>query len=274
MSDAQKLAQGLHERQMQFAPDQVTVVQRDRALDRDAPRQPGVVDEQFPTTGLTSYSEKDKEMVAKLELQPDPVTAPGYTRFGKLEAKDSDFKWYQKKQAMADKADFQAWFAKNFDLMSPAQKAWAKEKYPEFYAERKKLLKKQAKNVFKLANLKLHGIEDMDDLKTTYLAETGRLDLGPLQNLMNPEQGVGDAAIQQKKFQRGLANPFLVFGKSAVGADDVTGREKQAKMFATRSGYPDTALGLTSGFPPMGTSNANVGDTQWFSYMKQAVQQI
>lgn len=272
-----RLAEGLHERQLKFAPDQVNVAagERPKDLDQVPIRAPGVMDEQFPTASLTEYEpKKDKEMVAKLQLGAE-TGVTGYTPFGKMIAKDEDFKWYQRKQAAAEKADFQRWFAANFDLMSPAQKAWAKEKYPEFYAERKKLLKAQTKNAFRLANLKLHGIEDMDDLKTSYLAETGRLDVGPLVNLMNPETAsdANMAATQQKKFVRGLANPFLVFGKSAVGASTVEGRTGQARQFEERSGYPSTTSGLTAGFPAFG-NNANQGDANWWTVMRQATSQI
>lgn len=42
--------------------------------------------------------------MAKIQLQGDEV---GYTPFGKLEARDSDFKWYQEKLAAQEAANFQ-----------------------------------------------------------------------------------------------------------------------------------------------------------------------
>ena len=47
----------------------------------------------------------DRVQEAKLQLQtPGQV---GYTPFGKLEARDEDFKWYQRKQEAVEAANFQ-----------------------------------------------------------------------------------------------------------------------------------------------------------------------
>lgn len=238
-------------------------------LSEVAPRTPGVMDEQFPTASLGAKDERDKEMMAKLTMQ-DPAN-PGYTQFGKLYAKDSDFEWLQKKKAAAEYANFQQWFAKNFDLMAPAQKKRAKELFPEFYRERKKLLKQQAKNVVRLANLKLNGVENFDDLYLQYLAETGRLDVGPLQNLLRPESTLSDltqteqAKYYQGKFQRGLLSPWRVFGEEAYPFQPnwsaVDMRQVQQGYFADRD-YArfGRQLGYESGFPPVGEAkNYNAG---------------
>ncbi len=267
----QALSAKIRNEQMKMQPDQVSMaIANDRTpeqLDRTAPRTAGVMDEQFPTAGLTSYDKRDKVMEAKLALQKEGEV--GVTPFGKLEATDADFKWAQKKQATVEAANFQKWFAKEFDLMSPAQKKRAKELYPEFYAQRKKLLKQQTKNLYDLTRIKLEGIESREDLMKTYMAETGRLDLGPLQNLMHPEQGVGSEALNQSRFHRGLANPFLVFGKEALPANQHT-RFDQAKNFANRysTGAPQ-ALGLgDQGFPPFkDTIKTNQGDAAWYTVL-------
>lgn len=271
-----RFAEKLHNEQLKFAPNQITPAAglRQVSLSQTAPRTPGVMDEQFPTASLTAYEpEKDREMVAKLQLgkAAQEAGAPiGYTPFGKMEAKKEDFDWYQRKQAAAEVANFQRWFAKEFDLMDPAQKKRAKELYPEFYAQRKKLLKQQAKNLVRLAKIKLEGIQSFNDLQTQYLAETGRLDVGPLQNLLNPEKTALGLQGQQKNFVRGLANPFLVYGKQAY-PDDQSGRDDQRKAFERRQ-YDDdatTLLGYTTGFPPMGNNEpaGNQGDEAWYKVL-------
>lgn len=271
-----RFAEQLHNEQLKFAPNQIQPAAglRQVSLSQTAPRTPGVMDEQFPTASLTAYEpEKDREMVAKLQLgqAAQEAGAPvGYTPFGKMEAKKEDFDWYQRKQAAAEVANFQRWFAKEFDLMDPAQKKRAKELYPEFYAQRKKLLKQQAKNLVRLAKIKLEGIQSFNDLQTQYLAETGRLDVGPLQNLLNPEKTALGLQGQQKNFVRGLANPFLVYGKQAY-PDDQSGRDDQRKAFERRQ-YDDdatTLLGYTTGFPPMGNNEpaGNQGDEAWYKVL-------
>lgn len=213
-------------------------------------------------------------MVAKLQLQDGAPT--GYTPFGKMIAKDEDFEWYMRKQAAAEKANFQRWFAQNFDLMSPAQKQIAKRLYPEFYRERKQLLKTQTKNLMRLAKLKLEGPQSIKDLHTQYLAETGRLDVGPLQNLLNPEQqATWSQGVSQGAFKRGLANPWLAMGKFAYEQGDTDAeRLGQSEYFAARR-YADSnrQLGFgNQGFPPFGdANNAQVGDAQWFKVLKSGL---
>lgn len=264
-----RFAEKLQTMQEKVAPDQVTVMQdrtRDQELQRNAPRTPGVQDEQFPTEDLSMADPRDKVQYAKLELQ-DP-DHPGYTKFGKLEAKDSDFEWLQKKQAALEAADFDEWFARWFDLMDPAQKKRAKELYPEFYARRKKLLKKQSRNAFDFARIKLEGIETFDDLVKTYMAETGRLDLGPMQRLMQPELGFKEKD-NTKRFQRGLANPFLIFGKEAIPAN-YKQRQVEQQMFAARTYAPEDSyakLGLRSGVDPLDTNSARGGDAAWYKQL-------
>jgi hypothetical protein len=275
------------EDQVILAPDRTEPIDgQQQNLAQAGPREPGVVDEQFPTAALGAKEpEKDKEMMTKLQMQ-DPAR-PGYTPFGKLYAKDADFEWMQRKKAAVEYADFQAWFARNFDLMSPAQKARAKELFPEFYKERKKLLKQQAKNVVRLANLKLNGVENFDDLYLQYLAETGRLDLGPVQNLLHPEavgpDGKANVAYQQAKFQRGLLSPWRVFGEEAMPwsekeTQDRT-REREQMYFAARSYDPwNKNIGYTSGFPPLGEAPSpgqagrdEVSAANWWQKLKMQV---
>lgn len=269
--------------------DQVNLAPaRAKPLEEEVPRAPNVMDEQFPTASLGAKDPRDEVQMAKLQLQEGSQT--GYTPFGKLIAKDSDFEWYQKKAAAAEAANFQQWFAKNFDMMSPAQKKRAKELYPEFYKQRKKLVKQQAKNLIRFANLKLQGPETFDDLYLQYLAESGRLDLGPLQNLLHPEQaaihvGGGEyralneaekANLTQRKFQRGLLSPFRVFGAEAVPALSTWNAEEsravESSIFANRDVPLQTfEAGYTGGFPPMGNANVNQSDAQWWQRLKMQV---
>jgi hypothetical protein len=285
------LAESLHARQDKMAPEQVNmrdVVGRDASheLERVGPRAPGVMAEQFPTDGLTAKDARDKVMAAKLRLQT-PGGPVGYTPFGKLEAKDADFEWYQKKAAAVEAANFQAWFAREFDRMTPADKKRAKELYPEFYAQRKKLLKQQTKNLFELARLKLEGVQDMDDLKTQYMAETGRLDLGPLQTLLHPESLYSfqrnDTRIKyaRAKFERGLLSPFRVFGDEAVPTyadnaayDGLEMRDTNASNYLAANG---SLTGDTSaknrriaqfGFLSNVNNTQAEGDAQWWKVLQ------
>ena len=271
-ADNQALAASLEKTQMKYKPDQVNPALGDRKenLEDVEPRTTGVMDEQFPTASLTAYDKRDKEMAAKLQLATGSEV--GYTPFGKLIAKDEDFQWYQKKQAAAEVANFEKWFANEFDMMDPVQKARAKELYPEFYRARKKLLKLQTKNLFNLARIKLEGISTFEDLKTIYLAETGRLDLGPLQNLLHPETDKDAAKYRSERFERGLVNPFLVFGKQAY-PETRKKHADRAQYFAEREvSNQSTRLGYGKfGFPPFNANQSGQSDRAWFSVLSEGV---
>jgi len=283
------LAEKLHSKQDAMMPEQLNmrdVVGRPTPLHETPVRSAGVMDEQFPTADLTAKDPRDRATVAKLQLAQAAGSANGYTPFGKMEATDADFAWYQRKAAAAETANFQAWFAHEFDRMSPAEKKRAKELYPEFYRQRKKLLKQQSKNLFELARLKLEGVQTMDDLQTLYLAENGRLDLGPLQNLLHPEQMMSfngqmndkqRTVYAQAKFQRGLLSPFRVFGDSGQPIIDGTSNDfipRTTQALGNKHGFEKRAfagvntIGFGAGFPPFPSNTPAAQDAQWWQVLK------
>jgi hypothetical protein len=271
-NEAASLSAAVHAKQDKLNPTSVSFAnQRTGDLETTAPRQRGVMDEQFPTNGLQAKDPRDKEMMARLKLQQQ--MPQGVTPFGKLQARPEDFKWLQQKQAAEEAANFQAWFAREFDHMSPADKKRAKELYPEFYSQRKKLLKMQAKNLVNLARIKLEGIQSKEDLITTYLAESGRLNVGPLKHLLNPEQDP-DAASAQARFKRGLLSPFRVFGDEAVDINGESNRAErgyQSFAFASRDVPGKTLLAGANetGFPPFTDDNYSQGDVAWYNMLSQ-----
>lgn len=165
------------------------------------------VDEQFPTNDLTDRDPRDEIMAAKLALQTQNV--PGVTPFGQLQAKDSDFEWLQRKREMEAYANFQQWFAVNFDKMSPPQKEMAKKLFPRFYQERLKQLDRTVELQRRLAKLKLLGPEDANDLMLQYAAEAGYIDSEPLNAILHPEEvsAQRSALLRRTNYARGLLNP-------------------------------------------------------------------
>lgn len=171
-------------------------------------REAGVVDEQFATEALTKPDERDAMMAMKMELQ-DTAAAPGVTKFGVMVQSDEDLKWLQGKREQEAEANFQQWFATNFDRMSVTEKKLAREIWPEFYEQRRALLKKDIALAEKLVDLKLMGIQSADDLKLAYAAEAGFIDADRIHNLLHPEQAAANQSKQQRQanFVRGLFSP-------------------------------------------------------------------
>lgn len=221
-------------------------------------RSAGAVDEQFPTAALSKSDPRDAIQTAKLELQAE--AAPGVTKFGKLVATDSDFEWLRSKREKEAEANFQQWFASNFDHMSPEQKQMARELWPEFYEQRLELLRKQVNLQQRIAELKVSGIKNKDDLMLQYAIEAGFIDADPLENILHPERvkASQDLAARQKKYVRGLFNPRRLprgdWGPNDRAHNAQTLMGKSAAAFGSVPAYE---LGTgDKGFSAVGTVSA------------------
>ncbi len=260
--------------QQKLAPDAVNMAM-DLPADRLAnvpPRARDVMDEQFPTDRLSAKDERDKIMDAKMRLTVPGQ--PGVTPFGKMTLTDADLKWLEKKQKAVEAANFQQWFAQWFDRANPADKAKAKKLCPNFYTQREDLLKRQCKNLFDVAKIKLNGIESYSDLLKQYELESGRLDVGPLNHLLNPESDPGNVN-GRGKFRRGLLSPWRVFGEeaypSAAGFTGVDERGVQQQAWSERAYNNDGTirLGAQTGFPPFNSNETNQKTGEWWQLLQQ-----
>lgn len=93
--------------------------------------------------------------------------------------------------------------------MAPEQKAVARKLWPDFYAQRQKMLDRNVALQHRIANLKLHGPQNKSDLMLQYAIESGYIPADPLENILHPEkvQEAKDNAARQKTYVRGLLNP-------------------------------------------------------------------
>lgn len=257
-------AKRLERAEAKFEPDAVSMpVERKDANGDDiditqADRYDDVPAEQFPTAALKDkkHKRKDAEMGMKAVLSAEAEAAagasyePGTTKFGVMQLKDSDLKWVQRKAEEAEEANFQQWFAQQFDHMSPADKNVAKRLYPQFYSQRKQLLRKQADNVANLARIKLTGPENFHDLMMLYLAETGRLDLGPVQNLLRPETNTTASTLA--RYRRGLLNP-VGLQRGAPTFDNERNVNQRVFGSQLQKAQSNRRIGFEAGFPPAGS---------------------
>lgn len=245
-----------------IAPNQVVLAGGPAGAERsdtdleDTPlRSRTAVDEQFPTEALSAADPRDAVQTAKLELAAAQGT-PGVTPFGRLIATDSDFEWLRHKREKEAEANFQQWFASNFDKMSPEQKKLAREIWPEFYQQRLELLEKQINLQRRLARLKVTGVQSKEDLLLQYAAEAGFIDNDPLDHILHPERAADaqDKAERQKRFVRGLFSPRRL----PRGDWGTFAREDNAQRLLGRSAQsfgnvPAYTLGTSNGFSAVGT---------------------
>lgn len=128
----------------------------------------------YPRGGLQARDSRD-EMVAMKSQFMDPAT--GVSKFGVVQATDSDFKWLQKKREAAEFANLDAWIGQNFHKADVAQRKWLQETYPEYYESRERLMVERAKLALRIKLLQLRGPKNEKDLILQWGLQTGRIKL-------------------------------------------------------------------------------------------------
>lgn len=268
--EAKKVDNAIRRHEDSADPNSVTLQPGRDALGRftsskgnaGAPLRSNNVDEQFPTAGLQDSDPRDEIMTAKLSVQDKDH--PGITPFGQMIAKDSDFEWLRKKREAEAYANFQTWFAQNFDKMSPPQKEMAKKLFPRFYQERLQQLDRTIELQRKLAKLKLMGPENANDLMLQYAAESGLIEADPVHAVMHPEEAEKQKKDEERKarYSRGLLNPRrLARGDWGTGK-----RQANAEAIFGEGRIPGGAnaaynLGVgDAGFSAFGKVSANYAD--------------
>ncbi len=265
--EAKAVDSRLRDEQGRYAPNAVnpglsdTNVGRNGAAVADVPlRQQGAVDEQFATEELETQSDRDVAMNDKLKAQ----TAPGVTPFGQLIASDEDFAWLRGKREAEAYANFQAWFAQNFDHMSPTEKAIARKLFPSFYEERvrhaNKLIDLQRKQV----ELKIKGIETKEDLLFQYALESGMLPTDAVENILHPEKvrAARTQAMRQAQYGRGLLNPKrLIRGDFGDATRDVNAQQALGRNAGAFGAEPAYTLGTRTGAPAQDHGFSSAGFT-------------
>lgn len=179
------------------APDQVVVGGSNGRA--SLPNQPaGSTDtaEYFPTAYLSAADERDLMMQTRLQIGND---------LGQQQFKEQDAEWLLKKIRAAKDADFQAWFAKNYDKSSVTAKAWGREVFPEYYKQRMATLDINLDTLRKLARIKIRGVETPEDVALQYAADQGLLPMEQLSDILHGG-GVSTLKDRQAAFQRGLFN--------------------------------------------------------------------
>lgn len=124
-----------------------------------------------------------------------------------------------------------------------------------------------------MARIKLNGVESFSDLRKQYELETGRLDVGPLTSLLNPEKDP-EKMNAAGRFQRGLLSPWRVFGEEAYPEAGFTGvQERQVQQGQWEHRAWDqprsTQLGARTGFPPFHSDETNQRTGEWWKLLQQ-----
>ena len=225
----------------------------------DADGQGGAINYAFPTR-FDASSKRDQIVRVKQQLMDDD----GMSKFGRVTMSDADVKWLLDKQKASEEANFQAWFADNYNTSDVATRTWAQKINPEFYNQREKLLLDKVKLATRIKLIEMRGPKSEEDLITLYGLRTGRLKLEPGWDKVGLSFGVGqvDKTAQQANFKEGLERPRLYPSQGERSAN-AYGQSFQGQPKAARSPFGQ-ARPNDSPF-----ENATRQGTQWTSFLER-----
>ncbi len=137
----------------------------------------------------------DDEMNTKMQLMDEN----GMTPFGQVYYDDKVGKWLERKAAVGEAANFDAYFNLNFNKNDLASRQWAQQIHPEFYKAREDEMNERAEIVLRLKKIELRGPQDKQDLYMLWLIETGRVELPHNWDQIGPGFSNHDITVAQKK---------------------------------------------------------------------------
>jgi hypothetical protein len=97
---------------------------------------------------------------------------------------DWELEYMKSKAAAEDYAAYQQWLSNKYDLNDMATRAWFKQIAPEYFSQKRELLKELMDRHAKYSYLRMAGPENEEDLRFEYAVETGRIPIpkGPFYN--------------------------------------------------------------------------------------------
>lgn len=168
--------------------------------------QGGAVASQFPKK-FDARDRMDDEMNMKMQL----MDHQGMTPFGQVYYDERVGKWLERKSAVAESANFDSWFGRNFHKNDLASRQWAQQVNPNFYSDREKEMADRAQMVLKIKGIQMRGPQSKEDLYIQYMIDSGRVKLPEDWdrlglNLNEPGEGAYDriAAKQKDRYAFGL----------------------------------------------------------------------
>lgn len=132
---------------------------------------------------------------------------------------DSDAAYTMTKRDQMEKANFDDWVWRKYDLTDPAENLMLQQIAPELYERRAELIDWNQNLVSNYAKLRLRGAKDINDLMFEWMVETGRVEL-PQGSIWDPQtwrkQQLGnlggsaetDLRVQSNRYAYGLFSPL------------------------------------------------------------------
>lgn len=137
----------------------------------------------------------DAEMNQRMQL----MDKNGMTPFGQVFYDDKIGRWIERKAAVSEAANFDRYFAKEFNKNDLASRQFAQKINPEFYQQREREMNERAEMVVKLKGIQLRGPQSKEDLYMLWLIESGRVRLPKDWDRIAPGFAGDDADLEREK---------------------------------------------------------------------------
>lgn len=201
-----------------------------------------------------------------MNMRRQLADANGNTPFGQLEYTDDVARWAMRKQAVAEEADFDAWFNRNYNKNNLASRQFAQEINPQFYSEREKEIMARAKEAAALKIIQLRGPKTKEELYKVWLIESGRVDLPKDWDRIGPSYAYTDQEAN-KNFKKGLLSLPKFLNRSQRNANAGRPSNPFKRESAVPNRFPLQGAGQGSSNAPL----SNGPNTYSRAFLAQAM---
>lgn len=193
----------------------------------------GSTEKAFKALNSTRYpqrplplDDRDSQVAMLRDLADQAVKDNLITPARPLPVQDWELQYMKDKAANEDYAAYRQWLSNKYDLNDMATRAWFKQIAPEYFTEKRELLKEMMDRHAKYSLLRMAGPENEEDLRFEYAVETGRIPIpkgpfyNPLEWVVNEMEGMGVGApstmvgflenvskLNRKAYEYGMFNP-------------------------------------------------------------------
>jgi len=205
---------------------------------------------------------RDDYMNTKFQMMDSEGKTPfGYTFFDK-----EDARWLERKAAVAEAANFDAYFNKEFNKNDLASRQFAQRINPDFYTSREQEMKKRTEVVLKLKGIQLRGPQSKEDLYMLWLIESGRVKLPADWDRIAPKFDGSEEDLKRWKertYPEGLIRfPLFLSNKqreSRASANNTYGAWGSARQGTNTFSNGQPNAGMFVNNAPLARSNAANG---------------
>lgn len=198
----------------------------------------------------------------------------GMTPFGQVFWDDKKGRWLERKAAVAEAANFDEWFNKEYNKNDLASRQFAQEINPEFYAQREREMDEKAEMVLKVKKMQLRGPQSEEETYMQWLIHSGRVPLPGDWDRIGPVMTATSFDEQAKKKQeydlsQGLIRRPLFMSPNQREVNATNNRSAAVGLWGSDRAAKSSIMGMRPDVPnmplqrPEGEPNMRTNDSTY-----------